>query len=122
LTVRRRCALRDGLYLTVIIVADRIRPVRVQAWVRIPLACRRRAGLPVYQHHGKEVSHVYQPPYMASQLASERRRELLAQAEQQRRARKLAALARASRRAERAERRMRRAVRKALRLRAGLEQ
>jgi len=33
---------------------------------------------------------VYQPPYMGSQLAKERRRELLAQAEQQHRARKRA--------------------------------
>jgi hypothetical protein len=64
---------------------------------------------------------VYQPPYMASQLAKERSRELMAQAEQHRPARKRAALARASRRAERAERRMRRAARKALRLRAELE-
>lgn len=119
---RRRRALRDGLYLTVITSADRIRPVRAQARVRIPPACRRRAGTPIHQHHGKEVSHVYQHPYIASQLAKERRRELLAQAEQQHRARKCAALARASRRAERAERRMRRAVRKVVRLRAGLEQ
>jgi hypothetical protein len=37
---------------------------------------------------------VYLPPHMASQLASERRREMLAQAEQQHRARKVAALAR----------------------------
>jgi hypothetical protein len=59
---------------------------------------------------------------MASQLVNERCRELLAQAEQQRPARKRAALARASRQVERAERQMRRAVRKALRLRAGLEQ
>jgi hypothetical protein len=59
---------------------------------------------------------------MASQLASERQREMLAQAERHRLARQLAAVARASRRAERAERRMRQAVRKALRLRAGLEQ
>jgi hypothetical protein len=65
---------------------------------------------------------VYQPPYMASQLINERRRELLAQAGQQPQARKRAAPARASRRAERPERRMRRAVRKALRLRAELEQ
>jgi hypothetical protein len=65
---------------------------------------------------------VYMPPHMSSQLASERRREMLAQAQRQQRARKVAVLARASRRAERAERRMRRAVRKALRLRAGLEQ
>jgi hypothetical protein len=65
---------------------------------------------------------VYMPPHMSSQLADERRREMLAQAERQHRVRMVAALARASRRAERAERRMRRAVRKALRLRAGLEQ
>lgn len=65
---------------------------------------------------------MYLHPHVASQLASERRREMLAEAEQQRRARQPVALARASRRAERAERRMRRAVRKALRLRAGLEQ
>ena len=65
---------------------------------------------------------MYQHPYMASQLASERRREMLAQAEQQHWARKHAAVARASRRARRAERRMRRAVRKAVRLRAGLQQ
>ena len=61
-------------------------------------------------------------PYVASQLARERHRDMLAQAQQQRRARQLIALARASRRAERAERRMRQAVRKALRLRAALEQ
>jgi hypothetical protein len=65
---------------------------------------------------------VHLHPYMASQLASERRRDMLAQAEQHNRARKVAALAKASRRAERAERRMRRAVRRALRLRAELEQ
>ena len=65
---------------------------------------------------------MYMPPHMGSQLASERRREMLAQAQRQHQVRKVAALARASRRAERAERRMRRAVRKALRLRAGLEQ
>ena len=64
---------------------------------------------------------MYLPSYMASQLASERRREMLAQAEQHR-ARKLAAVARASRQAERAEHRMRRAVRKVMRLRAGLQQ
>lgn len=59
---------------------------------------------------------------MASQLAKERQREMLAQAEQQRRARQLGALARASRRAERSERRMRRALRRALQLRAELQQ
>jgi hypothetical protein len=50
--------------------------------------------------------------YLASQLARERQRDMLAQAGQQR----LARLAPASRRAERAERRM------ALRLRSELEQ
>lgn len=105
-----------------IISADRIQPVRAQARARILPACLRRAGPPIHQHHGKEVSHVYQPPYIASQLANERRRELQAQAERQHRAQKCAAVARASRRAERAERRMRRAARKALRLRAELEQ
>ena len=63
---------------------------------------------------------MYMPPHMGSQLASERRREMLAQAQRQHQVRKVAALARASRRAERAERRMRRAARKALRLRAKL--
>jgi hypothetical protein len=65
------------------------------------------------------VNHVH--PYFSSQLASERRREMLAQAEQQRLARRLVILARASRRAERAERRMRRAMRRAVRLRSELE-
>ncbi len=59
---------------------------------------------------------------LASQLARERQRDMLAQAEQQRPARLVVALARASRRAERAERRMRAAIRKALRLRSELEQ
>jgi hypothetical protein len=65
---------------------------------------------------------VHMHPYVASQLGRERRRDMLAQAQRQRRARQLVALARASRRAERAERRMRQAVRKALRLRGALEQ
>ena len=65
---------------------------------------------------------MYQPTHIASQLVNERCRELLAQAEKQHRARKRAALARASRRAALAERPVRRAVRKALRLRAELEQ
>jgi hypothetical protein len=68
----------------------------------------------------KEVSHVYAPS-AALQLARERQREMLAQAEQQRRGRQLAALARASRRAEPAQRPMRRALR-ALRLRAEPQQ
>jgi hypothetical protein len=65
---------------------------------------------------------VYQPPYLASQLVKQRQRELLAQAERHRQSRHLAVLARASRRAERAERRLRQAIRKALQLRAGLQQ
>jgi len=63
---------------------------------------------------------VYLPSYMAGQLAKERQGEMLAQAQQQRRARQLGALARASRRAQRAERRMRCAARRALQLRAEL--
>ena len=61
---------------------------------------------------------MYVHPYLAAQLAKERHREMVAQAQQQRRGRQLAALARAGRRAEPAERRMRRAVRVALQLRA----
>lgn len=65
---------------------------------------------------------MYLHPYVASQLASERHREELARAAQQRRAWQFMALARASRRAERAERRIRQAFCRALRLPAGLEQ
>jgi hypothetical protein len=65
---------------------------------------------------------VYQHPYIASQAANQRQRELLAQAERHRQARHLVQLARASRRAGRAERRLRQAIRKALQLRAGLQQ
>jgi hypothetical protein len=54
------------------------------------------------------------------QLASERRREMLAEAKQQRPVWLQLAYLRASRRAERAERRMRRAYRTAARLRAEL--
>lgn len=64
---------------------------------------------------------MYQHPYLASHLTKQRQRELLAQADRYRQSRHLAALAKASRRAERAERRLRQAVRKALRLRAGLQ-
>ena len=64
---------------------------------------------------------MYRHPDIGRQLASERQRDMLAQAEQHRLARRFAAVARASRRAERAERRLRLAVRRAVRLRAGLE-
>jgi thiamine pyrophosphate-dependent acetolactate synthase large subunit-like protein len=60
-------------------------------------------------------------PEILSLLASERHRDMLADAEQQRLARQLVSFRRASRRADRAERHMRRAVRKALQLRAALE-
>ena len=60
-------------------------------------------------------------PDVASQVARERRRDMLAQAQRQRQARQLMALARASRRAERAERRCAGGARKALRLRAALQ-
>ena len=62
-----------------------------------------------------------QHPYIASQVAKQRHRESLAQAEQHRRARQVLALARASRRAGRAEGRIRQAIRKARQLRAGLQ-
>jgi hypothetical protein len=62
---------------------------------------------------------VYRHPDVGRQLASERQRDMLAQAERHRLARRFAAVARASRRAER---RLRLAVRRAVRLRAGLEQ
>jgi hypothetical protein len=56
-------------------------------------------------------------PYIGSQLARERQREMLAQAGQQRLGRQLRDLARASRRAEGTGRRQRRALRTPLRLR-----
>ena len=65
---------------------------------------------------------MYQHPYIASQSAQQRQRELLAQAERLRQPRHLVLLARASRRAERAERQLRQAIRKARQLRAGLQQ
>lgn len=64
---------------------------------------------------------MYRHPDGASQLARQRHREMLAQAERQRRARQLVALATASRRAQRAERRMRQAARKAVQLRERLQ-
>jgi hypothetical protein len=67
------------------------------------------------------VNHVHLHPHHASQLASKRRCDMLARAQQQCRARQATALARAARPAKQAERRMGRAVRTALRL-AGLEQ
>jgi hypothetical protein len=59
-------------------------------------------------------------PHLSSELANERRREMLAHAEQQRLAQPFIALARASRQRQRAERRMGRALRKAVRLRTEL--
>jgi hypothetical protein len=56
--------------------------------------------------------------YLASQLARQGQRDMLAQAAQQRLAGQAVALAPASRRAERVERRMRTAARKARRLRS----
>jgi hypothetical protein len=49
-------------------------------------------------------------PYLASELARERQRDMLAQADRQRQARQLRDLVRASRRAERATRRMSRSL------------
>jgi hypothetical protein len=67
---------------------------------------------------GKEMTAMYQ---LTQQLAADRHRERLADAEAQRRAARVLALAGATRRAERAERRMRRAARQARRLRAQLQ-
>ena len=61
-------------------------------------------------------------PYLASQLARERERDMLVQADQRRLARQLRDLARTSRQAGRTELRTRyRARRAAARLRAGLQ-
>jgi hypothetical protein len=60
-------------------------------------------------------------PYMSSQLARERQRDMLAQADQHRLARELREHARASRRVERAERRLRHALRAALRLQTDVQ-
>jgi hypothetical protein len=56
-------------------------------------------------------------PLITSQLAADRHRDMLAQAEQERLARHVVAMARASRRAERAARPRRRAARLVFRLR-----
>jgi hypothetical protein len=61
-------------------------------------------------------------PHMVGQLVAEKRRDMLAQAEQDRRASQSAALARASRRAERAQRKMHKAARVVLRLRSELSE
>lgn len=68
----------------------------------------------------EEKGHVSLMHSQVVQLASERRRELLAEAKQQRPVWLLLAYLRASRRAERAQRRMHRAYRNAARLRAEL--
>jgi hypothetical protein len=57
-------------------------------------------------------------PMITSQLAAEKRRDMLARAERDRLASQLAAMARASRRAGRAQRKMQKAVRLTLRLRS----
>jgi hypothetical protein len=61
-------------------------------------------------------------PLIISQLAAAKRRDMLAQAEQDRLARQIALMARASRRARRAERKMQKAARLSLRLRSELNQ
>ena len=65
---------------------------------------------------------MYMHPAMLSELAASKHRDMLAQAEQDRRAKQLAMLARASRRAERAQRKMQKAARLSLRLRSELNQ
>jgi hypothetical protein len=65
---------------------------------------------------------MYLHPMMTSQLAAEKRRDMLAQGEKDRLTRELAAVARATRRAERAQRQPRKAARLILRLRSELNQ
>ena len=65
---------------------------------------------------------MYLHPAMASQLAAEKRRDMLAQAKQDSLAKQLSDVARASRRAQRAERKLQKAERLALRLRSELAQ
>jgi hypothetical protein len=62
------------------------------------------------------MNHVH--PYQSGQLADDRRRHALAQAEQGYLAARAVELAKAARRAERAKRQMRRALHRALRLRS----
>ena len=70
----------------------------------------------------EEVNHMCVHPAMLSELAASKRRDMLAQAEQDRRAKQLAVLARAERRAERARLRMPKAARLSLRLRSELSE
>ena len=61
---------------------------------------------------------MYMHPVITGQLATEKRRDMLAQAEQDRKAWQLASLARAERRANTARRQLRKAARLTLRLRS----
>lgn len=61
-------------------------------------------------------------PVILSDLAAEKRRDILAQAERDGRAKQVAAFARASRRAERAQRKAQKSARLVLRLRSELNQ
>jgi len=63
---------------------------------------------------------MYMHPVITSQLATEKRRDMLAKAEQDRKAWQLASLARAERRADRARRQLRKSAGLALRVRAEL--
>jgi hypothetical protein len=63
---------------------------------------------------------MYMHPVITSQLAAEKRREMLAQAKHDRQAWQLASLARAERRADRARRQLRKAARLTLRVRSEL--
>jgi hypothetical protein len=65
---------------------------------------------------------MYLNPVMMSRLAADKRRDMLAQAEQARLAKQVTELARAERRAERARLRMQKAARLTLRLRSELNQ
>jgi hypothetical protein len=65
---------------------------------------------------------MFMHPHMLGQLAAQKHRDMLAQAERDRLASQVSALARASRRAERAKHKMQKAARLALRLRSELGQ
>jgi hypothetical protein len=65
---------------------------------------------------------MYLHPEITRQLAAEKRRDMLALAEQDRRAKQLSALARAERRSERAQRKLQKAARLTLQLRSELSQ
>jgi hypothetical protein len=84
-------------------------------WTARELPGRSRQTSQTTKDRGSDMIQIH--PYLASQLASERQREMVAHAQQQRLARRLAALTNTSRQTRKAGRRARRALRTAARLR-----